>query len=248
MPSGTQDGGKMTVSSDGKRSADTDISINDVLRESFLFQAPDQLMADAKLAERLIKQGPMAQRQRSMIESLGEERKMFGGLAERFERDANNIAPEQRKLRAAASSASAQSLRDRGAGTSAAGTLREQLRTAKARQGIIQRGDEAIRGQRLKDRLSFVRNNLQRRSGALNLAGQGQQIAAGVKLNAQNVGDSVNAARAGAVGGALGSFAGIMKGNKDDNGSFFDFGKKNSSGLVDGSRDGGILSSSHGPI
>ena len=229
---------KKTTSTDGKRSAKTKIGASEILKESFLFQAPDQLHADAKLAERLINLSPDSGRLRSQIESLGAERKQFSALAQRHERDAQNIAPEQRKLRASASSASAQAVRDAGGGgTNAAGSLRTALRQAKARQGIVLRGDEAIKGQRLKDRLKFARSALTRRVSAIDLGTSGQQIKAGIQLNAQNARDSLATARSGAAGAAIGGFAGILKGNKDDNGSFFDFGKKNSSG----SKGGGFL-------
>jgi hypothetical protein len=112
------------------------------------------------------------------------------------------------------------------------------LRRAKARQGINLRGEAAIKGQRLKDRLGIVRSSLARRASAIDLQGAGEQIRAGVNLNSQRAADAISQGRAGMFGAAAGAFGGILKGNRDNNGSFFDFGKKNSSGGPGGSGAG----------
>jgi hypothetical protein len=206
-------------------------SLGDLFKESLRpFGSPSQFLADEKFQASLEKNADSG-RTRSQIESLSEDRKQFRGLAERFSVGANNIAPEQAALRRNASSLTAQDPRT---ATTAGGTLSEALRRAKARAGIVQRGDASIRGQRLKDRLQLVRSDLSRRGAAIDLQGQGQQIRAGVRLNAQSAKDSISASRAGALGGIAGSFAGGLKGNKDNNGSFFDFGQKNKLQAPDG--------------
>jgi hypothetical protein len=207
-------------------SVDTDLGAKDFLKESFLFQAPDQFLADASLAKRLLKMKGDSGRTRSQIDSLGRDRRAFGGLAERSELDVANVNPERRRLRAATGLSSALALRDN-SGSTQGSTLQAALRQAKARQGIVNRGDAAIGNQRLKDRLGFVRSSLRRRTSALDLQGAGQQIRAGVTINAQNARDSIQNARLGAAGTAVGAAFGVASGNKTDNGSFFDFGQKN---------------------
>jgi hypothetical protein len=56
--------------------------------------------------------------------------------------------------------------------------------------------------------------------------GTGQQIRKGVQLHDRAMRDATSSARAGALGGALGAFGGILKGNRESTGSLFDFGKK----------------------
>jgi hypothetical protein len=231
----------MAKSADGTREADTSVSAGDLIKESWLFQSPSQYTTDAKLAERLLKMKADSGRARSQVDVLGRERGRYRDLARRHEVAAQNISPEQARIRSAATSSAMQRLRDEGAGTDAGSTLRAALRTAKARQGIIQRGDAAIKGQRLKDRLGFVRGGIKRRARAIDLQGAGEQIAAGVNLSAQRAADAMSAARWGTAGAAAGAFGGILKGNKDNNGSMWDFGKKNtpkSTGRNDGGSTG----------
>lgn len=201
-------------------------SIGDIFKETLKpFASPSQFLEDEKLAKRLGKLGadPGSARTRSQIESLGSDRKKFSRLARGFSTNANNIGNEQASVRRAASAAAGADPRN---ATTQGGTLSESLRRAKARTGIVNRGDKAIRQQRLKDRLKLVRSGLSRKAAAIDLQGTGQQIRAGVNINAQNARDAISGARASAIGGLAGAFAGIAKGNKDDNGSFLDFGQK----------------------
>ncbi len=174
------------------------------------FASPSQRKEDIRLAKRLGKLDVDSGRSRALIESLGGERAKFRGLADRFAIEAANIEPERRQLRASAGSAAAQSLRGDG-GTTAGSTLDRMLRTAKARQGIIERGDPAIRNQRLKDRLAMVRAGVSRTGAAIDLQGAGQQIRAGVNLAGQRAEDRIGAARAGAAGAAAGIGAAYWK-------------------------------------
>lgn len=200
-------------------------SLGDLFKESLRpFGSPSQFLQDEKLSKRLEDITADAGKTRSQIESLGKDRKRFSTLARGFATDANNIGPEQAAVRRTAASVSGQDPRT---ATTAGGTLSEALRRAKARQGIVQRGDKAVRQQRLKDRLSLVRSDIGRRASALDLQGAGQQIRAGVELNAQSAKNSISNARTGAFGATAGAFAGTLKGNKDREGSkgFFDFGQ-----------------------
>jgi hypothetical protein len=203
-------------------------SYSDLFKESLRpFGSPSNLSADERLQRRLGRLGSKstgADRIRSQVSSLGEDRARFGQLAQRFATSANAIGG---KLRAVGRTAASEAGQDPRTATTAGDTLSEALRRAKARQGIVQRGDQAVRQQRLKDRLQLVRSDVGRRSSALDLQTQGQQIAAGVNLSGQNARDAISGTRADALGGAMGSFAAVLKGNKDNTGSLFDFGKKN---------------------
>jgi len=174
------------------------------------FASPSQRKEDKRLAERLGKLSVDSGRTRSQIEALDVDRKSFRGLADRFALESANIEPERRALRGAAGSAAAQSLQ-RDSGVTAGSTLDKALRTAKVRQGIINRGDSAIRNQRLKDRLAIVRAGISRSGASIDLQGAGQQIRAGVNLAGQQARDAIAAARSGAAGAAVGAGAAYFK-------------------------------------
>ena len=161
---------------------------------------------------------------RAQVGSLGADRSQFRTMAERFSLDANNIGNEQLQLRQAAAGAAGQAPR---VATTAGGTLEEALRRAKARQAIVNRGDGAIRNQRLKDRIMGARSDLRKRASALDLQSTGSNIRAGVDLSTAQTNRAIAGNRADALGGVLGGLGATLKGNRDDNGSFFDFGKKN---------------------
>jgi len=165
-------------------------------------------------------------RLRDQIDALGPERRQLGGLADRFELASQNINPRLQQLRGGASTLAAQEMRQRGAGTSAASTLQAALRRAKTRQGIVQRGEASVRGQRLKDRLGLVRSGLARRGKAIEMQERGLGIARDVKLNAENASARASSARNSMWGGALGVGASVLKGNYDNNQSIWDFGEK----------------------
>ena len=187
-------------------------SIRDFLTESVFLQSPSQFIADEKLTERLAKLGPTSGRTRSQLDVLGQERAGFERLAEGAEVASENIGTERRQLRADVSSASAQAGPQ---GVTAGTTLGDTLRRAKARQGIVNRGDAAIANQRLKDRIAAVRSGIAQKATAIDLQGAGAQIRAGVNLSAQRGRDAISAARAGALGTTAGAFtAGIKEKRK----------------------------------
>ncbi len=164
---------------------------------------------------------------REQVGVIAGQRGRFAGLRDQFIGDVQSISGEQQSFGAATGSQGFQVLRDQGAGTSVGGTLRRGLKVAKTRQGIMNRGDAAIRGQRLKDRLTLARSGLRRQGQALELQSMGEQIRSGVNIGVQSAKDEARASTAGLIGTGLGAAVGIMRQNKLNNDSFFDFGEKN---------------------
>lgn len=140
----------------------------------------------------------------------------------------NAVNREARTRGSTASSAVAQRFGDQETGAVTHGdVLNNALRRAKARTGIHARGDNAVRNQQLKDRLTLVRSGVADQNRSLNQSVTGSNIQAGVNVGVQDARQFGQAATADAFGGAAGALAGVLKGNKDNNGKFFDFGKKN---------------------
>lgn len=164
---------------------------------------------------------------REQLGVVAGERGRFASLRDQFIGDVQSIGAERQRFGAATGSQAFQVLRDQGAGTSFGSTLRRSSRVAKVRQGVANRGDAAIRNQRLKDRLQLARSGLGRKGAALNLQSIGQQIRSGINIGVSSARDRGRAAVAGAIGTGLGAAAGVLRQNKLNNDSFFDFGEKN---------------------
>lgn len=148
---------------------------------------------------------------REQLGVVSGERSRFAGLRDQFMGNVETISGEQGRFGAAASSQAFQVLRDQGAGVSVGDTLNRGLRVSKARQGIMNRGDNAIRNQRLKDRLQLVRAGISRKGAALGLQAAGQQIRSGVNIGVRRAKDQGRAAVAGAIGTGLGAAAGLFR-------------------------------------
>jgi len=164
---------------------------------------------------------------REQLGAVAGERGRFAGLRDQFINDVQNIGAEKQRFGAAAGSQGFQVLRDQGAGKSFGGTLRRGLKVAKVRQGVMNRGDAAIRNQRLKDRIQLARSGLSRKGQSLKLQSIGQQIRSGVNIGVENARDAASASTANLIGTGLGAAAGVLRQNKLNNDSFFDFGEKN---------------------
>ena len=146
----------------------------------------------------------------SQIRSLTPSRVKFQSLADRFALESANVEPEMRALRASAGSAVAQEM-GRGGAFRQGTTLERALRGAKARQGIIQRGEPAIKSQSLKDRLAIVRAGISQAGRAFDVTGAGAQIRYGVDLSARRARTDLAAARSGAAGAAAGMIGAGLK-------------------------------------
>jgi hypothetical protein len=168
------------------------------------------------------------QHTRNQLEGLGAQRDRFGSLRERAFSAINN-APQKavRTLRNAGSLAAQQKLGDQQTGAfNQADALRNSLARAKARTGIVTRGEPAVRNQQLKNRLAQVRSGIGTQGRGIQTQLQGQNTRFGVEGAIHDSRAGVKAARANAIGGALGGLTASLFSNKTDNDSFFDFGQK----------------------
>lgn len=130
----------------------------------------------------------------------------FEGLKQRFASDVADTGQEQRRFGAGLSSSIAQKFGTVGGSQQAvfAGNLSQIGRKAKARSRIAGRGDAAIKGQQLKDRISIARQGLSRR-GLSQRAGQSAERArAGLDASLQASKDQVGSAIFGAAGAIAG--------------------------------------------
>lgn len=165
---------------------------------------------------------------REQLTSLGGQADELSGLRPRVNAAIAN-SPDRltRGVSNSAGSAVQQQFGDQATGAvNHRDVLNNALRRAKARVGITQRGDKAARNQQLKDRLTQVRSGILSQGGAVDTQIRGANIRAGVNVGVQDARNAASASTADLIGGTLGAFSGLLKGNKDRTGSIFDFGKK----------------------
>lgn len=164
---------------------------------------------------------------REQLTSLGGQADALGGLRNRVNASIGN-APDRltRGVSNSAGLAVQQTLGDQETGAvTHRDVLNNALRRAKTRVGIAQRGDKAARNQQLKDRLTQVRAGIANQGSAIDLQTKGANIRAGVNVGVSNARDAASQSTADLIGGGLGAFAGILKGNVDAGKKLFDFGK-----------------------
>lgn len=166
---------------------------------------------------------------REQLTSLSTQADALGGLRQRVNSSIDN-APDRitRGVSNAAGSAVQQEFGDHQTGAVTQGPLlANALRRAKARVGIAQRGDAAARNQQLKDRLTAARAGIRGQARALDSQVKGANLRAGVNIGVADAKARARASTADAIGGTLGGLTATLAGNRKDNGSIFDFGKKN---------------------
>lgn len=165
---------------------------------------------------------------RGQVTHLADQATAFEGLRPQVKASIDNaVHREGRALQNAGALAVQQEFGDQESGAVTHGdVLNNTLKRAKARTGIALRGDAAIRNQQLKDRLTQVRSGIGASARAIDLQVQGQNIQAGVNVGVGDAAAAGRYAQLGSYGGAAGAFAGVLAGNKTNNGSFFDFGAK----------------------
>lgn len=114
------------------------------------------------------------------------------------------------------------------------GQLEAATRRMRARQGIVNRGEEAIVNQNLKDRLEVVRSQMKRRGALQQGLQQAANIRQGVNIGVQNANQIIAESNADLFGGVAGVTAGILKdsGNREKIGNWF-------KGIFGGSKGGG---------
>lgn len=129
----------------------------------------------------------------------------------------DSIGGRQKTLATAASSAVQQGLPAASGGPRGfSKNLNQTLRRGKARQGIINRGDAAIRNQRLKDRLQVAKSSVVRRGQLQQTAADSARLESGLELAQTNANVGVNQAMIGAAGSIAG---GITAGFSNNGGS-----------------------------
>ena len=134
----------------------------------------------------------------------GREFESFGdGLRAQHVQNINNLSQEQGRLGRGAASAVQQKFRSPGGG-SFAKRLEQNIRRGRARQGIVNRGDPAIRNQQLKDRLQLARSSITRRGTLQQTSENAMRLRSGLNASELRAKDQVGAARAGALGFAVG--------------------------------------------
>lgn len=108
--------------------------------------------------------------------------------------------------------------------------LEQSVKRGKARQGIVARGDKAIRNQQLKDRIALARQSVVRRGQLMQSSENAARLRAGAEASSRAASSQVHSAMAGAAGSIAG---GAIRGFGD---SFFDTGDL-SQGMADQQAD-----------
>lgn len=137
----------------------------------------------------------------------------LGGLKARFMSDVENLGPERRRL-GGQSSLQAANASAQGGSPTFAGSLANALRIAKVRQGIMSKGDEAIRHQQFRDRISVARLAMGQRQRGISSLANAANIREGVNLANAEAGADRSASNASLLGGILGAGVSAYK-NRD---------------------------------
>jgi hypothetical protein len=130
-------------------------------------------------------------------------------LRSRFETVMGNTTARDQNLAATANSAvqSQFSQRFGGGARGFRNQLEQSLRRGKARQGIQNRGENAIRNQQLKDRLTLARSAINRRGTAMSGSASAMGMRQSEQNNLQAGQDAIHNAKVGAIGGVVGGLA-----------------------------------------
>lgn len=136
------------------------------------------------------------------VSGLSSDISRFSSMRNQHIRNVDDRGPERARLASSASSATAQQMG--GPATSFSGGLAKTLAAAKARTGVMNRGEEAIKGQQLKDRLAIVRDGIAKRGRGIESLGRAANIREGVDVSAQAARDFTSASNANVAGGLAG--------------------------------------------
>lgn len=139
----------------------------------------------------------------------------FGGTTTRFIGNTNSLEAERSQFRGGLSQTIAR-LNEGQAGNSFASTLGGTLRQAKARQGIVNRGEKSIRSQQLRDRISIARLGINKRQRGIDSLGNAANIREGVNLANADADRSIARSDAGLFGGIAGGAAAFFKGRRNN--------------------------------
>lgn len=139
----------------------------------------------------------------SAIKDTQAEATRYQGMQSSFIKDVENTGNERTRLGGSLSSQSAL-MNEAGASHTFAGTLSNSARVAKARQRIANTGDEAIRHQQFRDRVSIMRMANNQRGRGLTAMSNAANIREGVNLAQSDARANVNASTAGMLGSIAG--------------------------------------------
>lgn len=135
------------------------------------------------------------------------------GFRGAFAREVEDVGPERARLGAGISSMVASKAGRVGGSQQQrfAGGLTQLLQKAKVRTGIAKRGEKAIEGQRLKDRLTLARSAASRRGLALRGVDAARRTRLGLDTSLQASKDQVTSSLFGVAGGIAGGLAASIK-------------------------------------
>lgn len=147
---------------------------------------------------------------KTSITNLQKERESFAGNRTRSMTALANAAERgiaQQKRNAALTAAQA----DRRMPTSYADAMSSSTRRAKVRQGIVSRGEAAIRNQQMKDRLKIAQGQASRRGALINTMQTAAGIREGVNVGVSDANNRIRESQASMWGSIAGSAARIGK-------------------------------------
>lgn len=148
---------------------------------------------------------------RSAISDTRAAGAQFTGATGRFVRDTNSLTTERNDLGSGLAAQTARLLSGPSGGTSFSSTLSANTRVAKARQGIQNRGEKAIKEQQLRDRISIAKTGLRKRKRGLSALTDAASIREGVDLANADADDRIGISNADLFGGVAGGFAGLLR-------------------------------------
>ena len=189
----------------------------DMFKEAFRpFGSPSTVYFNGKEERIAREQGSVFDRglaTRGQLNEVGRQASELGGFRQQLQAGiANAPDREGRVIAGRAATVTQQQFGDQQTGAvTHADVLDNALKRAKTRVGINTRGDNAVRNQQLKDRLTEVRAGMTEKARALDVQVKGQNISSGVNVGAQDAIDRVRAAQADAFGSIAGGIGAEFK-------------------------------------
>lgn len=143
----------------------------------------------------------------SIKDEIGKLQNVRDSLQPARTRHLGGIANAENRLRASLGRQATMKVAqaDRAMPTSFRGALDQATRRMRARQGIVNRGDAAVRNQSLRDRIAVARQQESRRGSLHNTLQQAVNIREGVNVGLSNANAQIRAARANMWGTIAGS-------------------------------------------
>ena len=134
----------------------------------------------------------------------------LAGTTRRAIANADSLSNERSQFGSGLSLRVARSLQD-APGNSFASTLGVNTRVARVRQGIVNRGENAIRNQQLKDRIRLAQLGLRKRQRGLSSLADAANIRQGTNIANAEADAAMDLSAANLAGGLLGSLVGAFR-------------------------------------